>query len=89
MHFLQIGLLPLLFVFACSMYSHTGKRALLQIGLLPGQSVGMGDAGMGCFKAAEGLTRVGAQPHCCLTCCCGFKPDHASHFKAPWHVCMP
>ncbi len=31
---------------------------LLQIGLLPGQSIGMGDAGMGCFKAGTGLTRV-------------------------------
>ncbi|KAA6426741.1 MAG: Aquaporin NIP1-2 [Trebouxia sp. A1-2] len=27
------------------------------IGLLPGQSIGMGDAGMGCFKAGTGLTR--------------------------------
>lgn len=29
----------------------------LLIGLLPGQSIGMGDAGMGCFKAGTGLTR--------------------------------
>lgn len=29
----------------------------LLIGLLPGQSIGMGDTGMGCFAAADNLTR--------------------------------
>ena len=30
----------------------------MQIGLVPGLHVGMGDAGTGCFAASEGLTRV-------------------------------
>ena len=30
----------------------------IQIGLVPGLKVGMGDGGVGCFQATGGLTRV-------------------------------
>ena len=30
----------------------------MQIGLVPGLKVGMGDGGVGCFQASGGLTRV-------------------------------
>lgn len=35
----------------------------LQIGLVPGLSVGMGDGGPGCFAATGGVTRVSPLPH--------------------------
>ena len=37
---------------------------VMQIGLVPGLHVGMGDGGTGCFEAGGGLTRVTACQHC-------------------------
>ena len=36
---------------------------VMQIGLVPGLHVGMGDGGTGCFEAGGGLTRVSACQH--------------------------
>ena len=51
---------------------------VMQIGLLPGLSVGMGGGGTGCFQAAAGLTRVGgclpivvSKTACLLSICVG------------------
>lgn len=39
-------------------YHYVCDRPVMQIGLVPGLSVGMGDGGTGCFQAGGGLTRV-------------------------------
>lgn len=51
----------------------------VQIGLLPGYHVGMGNGGLGCFTPSHGLTRVSTNPNCCAACLSsGFKIQQTS-----------